>query len=58
MIESHSCLIVLTFKGVGTFGILDVDSPFLNSLRADNTIGTNCPMVMFAFCDPKSFTTE
>jgi hypothetical protein len=48
----------MTFKGVGTFGILSVDNPFLNSLRADGTITTNYPMVMSTFCDPTSFTTE
>jgi hypothetical protein len=48
----------MAFKGVGTLGTLGVDNLFLNSLRADNTIATNCPMVMFAFYDPTSFTTE
>jgi len=48
----------MEFKGVGTFGTLSVDNPFLNSLQANGTIATNCPMVMFAFCDPTSFTTE
>jgi hypothetical protein len=46
----------MAFKGVGTFGTFD--KPFLNSLQVDGTIDTNCPMVMFAFCDPTSFTTE
>ncbi len=31
MIGSHSCSIVMTFKGVGTFGILGANNPFLNS---------------------------
>jgi len=48
----------MAFKGVGTFGTLGVNNPFLNSLRADGTITTNCPMVMSAFYNPTSFTTE
>jgi hypothetical protein len=48
----------MAFKGVDTFGTLGVDNPFLNSLRGDGTIATNCPMVMFAFYDPTSFTTK
>jgi hypothetical protein len=48
----------MAFNGVGTFGTLGVDNLFLNSLRADSTIATNCLMVMSAFCDPTSFTTE
>jgi hypothetical protein len=48
----------MAFKGVGTFGTLGVDNPFLNSLQADSTIATNCPMVMFILCDPTSFTIE
>jgi hypothetical protein len=56
MIGSHSCYVAMAFKGVGTFGTLSVDKPFLNSLRVNNTIVTNCSMVMFTFCDPTSFT--
>jgi hypothetical protein len=48
----------MAFKGVGTFGTLGVDKPILNSLQVDGTIATNCPMVMSAFCNPTSFTTE
>jgi hypothetical protein len=48
----------MAFKGVDTFGILGVDNPFLNSLQIDGIIATNCPMLMFAICDPTSFTTE
>ncbi len=48
----------MAFKGEGTFGTLGVDNPFFNSLWADGTIAINCPMVMFTFCDPTSFTTE
>jgi hypothetical protein len=48
----------MAFKGVGTFGNLSVDNPFLNSLQTDGTIATNYPMVMFAFYDPTSFTIE
>jgi hypothetical protein len=48
----------MAFKGVGIFGILRVDNPFLNSFQANNTIAINCPMVMSTFCDPTSFTTE
>jgi hypothetical protein len=58
MIGSHSRSIAMAFKGVGTFGTLSVNNPFLNSLRADNTIATNYPMVMSAFYNPTSFTTE
>ncbi len=58
MIESHSCSVVMTFKGVGTFETLGVDNPFLNSFQADGTIATNCSMVMFTFYNPTSFTTE
>jgi hypothetical protein len=58
MIGSHSRSVAMAFKGVGTFWTLGVDKPFLNSLRADGTITANCLMVMFAFCDPTSFTTE
>jgi hypothetical protein len=57
-IESHLHSTVMACKGVGNFGTLGVDKPFLNSLRADDTIATNCPMVMSAFCDPTSFTIE
>jgi len=32
MIGSHSRLVIMTFKGVGTFGTLGVDNPFFNSL--------------------------
>jgi hypothetical protein len=48
----------MTFKGVVTFGTLGVDNPFLNPLQTNSTIATNYPMVMFAFCDPTSFTTK
>jgi hypothetical protein len=48
----------MAFKGVGTFGTLGVNNPILNSLRADGTIATNCPMVMSAFYNPTSFTTK
>jgi hypothetical protein len=48
----------MAFKGVGTFGTLGVDKPFLNSLQANGTIATNCSMAMSAFCDPTSFTTK
>jgi hypothetical protein len=48
----------MAFKGVDTFGTLGVDNPFLKSLRVNDTIATNCPMVMYAFYDPISFTTE
>ncbi len=58
MIRSHSCSAVMAFKGVGTFGTLDVNNPFLNSLQADSIIATNYLMVMFTLCDPTSFTTE
>jgi hypothetical protein len=58
MIGSHSRSAAMVFRGVGTFGTLGVDNPFLNSLQVDNTIATNYPMVMFSFCDPTSFTTE
>jgi len=58
MIGSHSRSAVMAFKGVGTFGTLGIDNPFLNSFRADGTIATNYPMVMFTFCNPTSFTTE
>jgi len=58
MIGSHSRLAVMAFKGVGTFGTLGVDKLFLNSFGADGTIATNYLMVMFAFCNPTSFTTE
>jgi hypothetical protein len=58
MIGSHSLSTVMAFKGVSTFGILGVDNPFLNSLQIDDTITTNCPMVMYAFFYPISFTTE
>jgi hypothetical protein len=58
MIKSHSCSTTMAFKGVGTLGTLGVYNFFFNSLRADDTIATNYPMVMFAFCDPTSFTTE
>jgi hypothetical protein len=44
MIRSHSRSAAMAFKGEGTFGTLGVDNPFLNSLRADGTIATNCPM--------------
>jgi hypothetical protein len=58
MIGSHSRSAAMAFNGVGTFGTLGVDNPFLNSLRVDGTIATNYPMVMSAFYDPTSFTTE
>ncbi len=58
MIVSHSRSIVMAFKGVGTFEALGVDNPFFNSLQADGTIAINYPMVVFTFCDPRSFTTE
>jgi hypothetical protein len=48
----------MAFKGVGTFGTLGVDNPFLNSLQVDNTIAINCLLVMFTLSDPKSFTIE
>ncbi len=48
----------MAFKGVGTFGILGVDNPFLNFLQTDGTIATNCPMVMFTFYNPTSFTIK
>jgi hypothetical protein len=32
MIGSHSCLVAMAFKGVGTFVTLGVDNPFFNSL--------------------------
>jgi len=48
----------MAFKGVRTFGTLGVDNPFFNSLQANDTIATNCPMVISAFCDPTSFITE
>jgi len=58
MIGSHSRSAAMAFKGVGTFGTLGVDKPLLNSLQANGTIATNYPMVMSAFYDPASFTTE
>jgi len=58
MFGSHSRSAAMAFKGVDTFGTLGVDKPFLNSLRADGTIASNCPMVMSAFYNPTSFTTE
>jgi hypothetical protein len=58
MIGSHLHLATMAFKGMGTFGTLGVDNPFLNSLRANDTIATNCLMVMFAFYNPTSFTTK
>jgi len=58
MIGSHSRLAAMAFKGVNTFGTLGVDNPFFNSLQANGTIATNCPMVMFAFYDLTSFITE
>ena len=58
MIGSHSRSAAMAFKGVGTFGTLGVDKPFLNSLQANGTIATNCLMVMSPFCDPTSLTTE
>jgi hypothetical protein len=57
MIGSHSRSIVMAFNGEGTFGTLGVNNPFLNSLRANGTIATKCPMVMSVFCNPTSFTT-
>jgi hypothetical protein len=57
MVGSHSHLVAMALKGVGTFGTLGVDNPFLNSLQIDVTIITSYPMVMFALCDPTSFTT-
>ncbi len=58
MIGSHSRSVTMAFKGVGTFGTLSVDNLFFNSLQANDTIATNCPMVMFALCYPTSFTTK
>ncbi len=58
MIGSHSRLVTMAFKGVGTFGTLGVDNLFSNSLWVDNAIGINSLMVMFAFYDPTFFTTE
>ncbi len=58
MIGSHSCSIAMAFKGVGTFGTLSVDNPFLNSFQTNGTITTNYPMVMSVFCDAMSFTTK
>jgi hypothetical protein len=49
MIGSHSRSAAMAFKGEGTFGTLGADNPFLSSLRANDTIATNCPMVMSAF---------
>ncbi len=49
MIGSQSHSAVITFKGVGTIATLGVDNPFFDSFRANNTITTNYPMVMFAF---------
>ncbi len=49
MIGSHSRSTVMAFKGEGIFGTLGVGNPFLNSLKADSTIATNCPMVISAF---------
>jgi hypothetical protein len=48
----------MAFKGVSTFGTLGVDNPFFNSLQVQDTIVTNCPMVMSTFCDPTSFLIE
>jgi hypothetical protein len=48
----------MAFKGVGAFGILSVDNPFCNSFQTNDTIATNCPMVMSAFCGPTSFIIE
>jgi hypothetical protein len=48
----------MAFKGVGTFGTLGVNNPFLNSLQVNGTIATNCEMVMFMFYDPTSFPIE
>jgi hypothetical protein len=48
----------MAFKGVGTFGTLGVNNPFLNSLQVNSTIATNCEMVMFMFYDPTSFPIE
>jgi hypothetical protein len=48
----------MAFKGVDTFGTLNVNNLLHNSFQTDNTITTNYPMVMSAFCDPTSFTTE
>jgi hypothetical protein len=58
MIESHSRLIVMTFKGVDTFGTLNVNNRFLNSFRNNSTITLNCQMVMSTFCDSTSITTK
>jgi hypothetical protein len=58
MIGSPSNLTIMAFKSVSTFGILGVDNIFFNSFQAKGTIATNYPMVMFAFYDPTSFTTE
>jgi hypothetical protein len=55
MIGSHLRSAAMAFKGEGTFGTLGVDKPFFNSLRANGTIATNCPMVMSIFYDPTSF---
>jgi len=48
----------MAFKGVSTFGTLGVDNPFFNSLQTNDTIATNCTMVMFTFYDPTSFLTK
>jgi len=58
MIGSPSNLVIMAFKGVGTFGILGTDNPFFNSFWIDGTIATNCPVVMSSFYDPTSFTIE
>jgi hypothetical protein len=58
MITLYSRLVAMVFKGVDTFGILSVDNPFFNSFRANDTIATNCLMVMSAFYDSTSFTSK
>jgi hypothetical protein len=49
MIGSHSHLAAMAFKGVGSFGTLNVDNPFFNFFQANGTITNNCPMVTSAF---------
>ncbi len=52
--RSHSHWTAMAFKRLGTCGTLNVNNPFFNSLWIANTIATNCPMVMFIFCDATS----
>jgi hypothetical protein len=58
MIGSHSRLDAMASEGVGTFGTLGVNNLFFDSFQINGIIATNCPMVMSAFCDCTSFTTE